>query len=81
MRILVIEDEPKLVEFLRKGLEENCYEVQVAYDGQMGYKLASSYTFDLIILDIILPVLNGIDTCIRIRENNKSIPILMLTAL
>jgi DNA-binding response OmpR family regulator len=81
MRILVIEDEPKLVEFLRKGLEENCYEVQVAYDGQMGYKLASSYGFDLIILDIILPVLNGIDTCIRIRENNKSIPILMLTAL
>jgi len=59
MKILLIEDEPQVVEFLRKGLTEKGYETEVAFDGQMGEKLASKGDFDLIILDVILPNING----------------------
>jgi len=81
MRILIVEDEVKVVEFLRMGLSEAGYEVEAAYDGQMGYRLALAQSFDLIILDVILPGMNGIEVCHKIREINSSIPILMLTAL
>ncbi len=81
MRILIVEDEVKVVEFLRMGLNEAGYDVEVAYDGQMGCRLAEAQSFDLIILDVILPVMNGIEACRKIRETNSSIPILMLTAL
>lgn len=81
MRILIVEDEVKVVEFLRMGLNEAGYDVEAAYDGQMGCRLAEAQSFDLIILDVILPVMNGIEACRKIRETNRSIPILMLTAL
>lgn len=81
MRILIIEDEVKVVDFLRMGLSEAGYEVEAAFDGQIGYRLAISKPFDLIILDVILPILNGFEVCRKVREKNVSVPILMLTAL
>ena len=81
MKILLIEDEPQVVEFLKKGLTEKGYETEIAYDGQMGERLASKGDFDLIILDVILPNINGYDLCKRIREKGLQVPVLMLTAL
>ncbi len=81
MKILIIEDEPKVVEFLKKGLHEQGYETDVAYDGQMGEKLATRSHYDIILLDVILPYINGYDLCRKIREQKINVPILMLTAL
>lgn len=81
MKILIIEDEPKVVEFLKKGLEEHGYETDVAFDGQIGERLALKGDHDIIILDVILPYKNGYEVCKAIREKDQSIPILMLTAL
>ena len=81
MKILIIEDESQVVEFLKKGLTEKGYETEVAYDGQMGERLASRGDFDFIILDVILPNINGYDLCKRIREKGLQVPVLMLTAL
>lgn len=81
MKILVIEDEPKVVGFLKQGLEENGYEVDTAYDGMMGERLATKENYDIILLDVIIPHINGIELCKRIREKNDSVPILLLTAL
>lgn len=80
MKILVIEDEPKVASFIKRGLEESDYEVDVAYDGSIGKEKAISENYNLIILDINLPKVNGIDVCKEIRKN-KLVPILMLTAL
>lgn len=81
MRILIVEDEVKVVDFLRMGLNEAGYEVDVAFDGQMGLRLALSKQFDLILLDVILPVINGFEVCRKIREKDVAVPVLMLTAL
>jgi len=81
MKILLVEDEPQVVEFIKKGLTEKGYESEVAYDGQMGERLASKGDFDLIILDVILPIVNGFELCKRIREKDLQVPVLMLTAL
>jgi two-component system copper resistance phosphate regulon response regulator CusR len=81
MKLLIVEDEPKVVDFLKKGLEEQGYEIEVAYDGQMGEKLALRNTYDVIIIDVVLPFINGYELCRRIRESKQQIPILMLTAL
>jgi two-component system copper resistance phosphate regulon response regulator CusR len=81
MKVLVIEDEPKVVEFIKKGLEEKGFEVVVAYDGQMGERLARDKGLDIIILDVILPYQNGLAICRKIREYDQSTPVLMLTAL
>lgn len=81
VKLLIIEDEPKVTAFLKKGLEENGYEVDLAYDGLIGEKLALQGRYDLIILDIILPGINGIDLCQHLRDKGLTIPILMLTAL
>lgn len=81
MKILIIEDEPKVVEFLKKGLEEKGFEVEIAYDGMMGEKLALAKTFDIILMDIILPYYNGYELCRRLREKKVRSPVLMLTAL
>lgn len=82
MRILLIEDEPNVASFIKRGLEEHFYSVEIAYDGQMGLKMASQDSYGLIILDIILPLMNGFEICKKIRQlHNSSIPILMLTAL
>ncbi len=81
MRILLIEDEKKLAGFIRKGLVEQSYSVDVAYDGMRGFDLASQKDYDLIILDIVLPKQNGWTTCKEIRKKGITTPILMLTAL
>jgi two-component system copper resistance phosphate regulon response regulator CusR len=81
MNILLIEDEPNVVTFIKKGLEEQRHIVTVAYDGNMGSKLALEQDFDLILLDIILPYINGFEVCKQIRQYKKEVPILMLTAL
>lgn len=81
MKILVVEDEPKVVAFLKTGLEEQGHEVSVAYDGYMGEKLANRDSFDIILLDNIIPNMNGFELCRKIREKNQQVAILMLTAL
>src|SRR6266487_1418001 len=80
MKILVIEDEQSVASFIRKGLEEQSYIVDVAYDGQTGKQLALQNQYDIILLDIILPQINGLQLCREIRQHSN-IPILMLTAL
>ena len=79
--ILVIEDEKRVADLLKIGLEENGYQVMVAYDGEMGLRLFQTNAFQLVISDIILPKLNGFEVCQAIRKTNEQIPILMLTAL
>ncbi len=81
MNILLIEDEPQVVSFIKKGLEEQQNSVQVAYDGTMGVRMALENEFDLIILDVILPYINGFEVCKQIRQFKKEVPILMLSAL
>jgi DNA-binding response OmpR family regulator len=80
-KILLVEDEPKIADSLKLGLEETGYSVVVAYDGSIGYKLFLSQNFDLVILDINLPGLNGYELCKKIRERNTLVPVVMLTAL
>lgn len=79
--ILIIEDESKVAAFIKAGLEEVGYVTDIAYDGLIGKSKALSGNFDLIILDINLPVINGFHLCSQIRESNTAIPILMLTAM
>lgn len=81
VKILLIEDEPKTVLSLKQGLEENNYAVEVAYDGLMGYQLATRNAYQLIISDIIIPGLNGLELCRKLRIEGIQTPILMLTAL
>jgi len=80
MRILVVEDEHKIANSLKKGLEQESYAVDLAYTGNDGYDLASSENYDLIILDVMLPEMSGIEICKKLREKNIHTPILMLTA-
>jgi two-component system, OmpR family, copper resistance phosphate regulon response regulator CusR len=81
IKILLVEDERKIAESLKKGLSEQNYHVEVAYDGLIGKKLFETYPFDLIILDINLPGLNGYELCKQIRRQSERIPVVMLTAL
>ncbi len=81
MKILLIEDEVKTLAFIKRGLEENGYDVDTASDGIAGKELALSKTFDIIISDIILPGLNGRDLCRELRAAKIQTPLLMLTAL
>jgi two-component system, OmpR family, copper resistance phosphate regulon response regulator CusR len=81
MKVLLIEDEPKVASFIKKGLEEQAFEVDQAYDGTFGVKLALQNEYDLIILDVILPHMSGLDVCREIRRHNATVSILMLTAL
>jgi len=81
MKVLIVEDEPKLAGFVKKGLEEQAWEVDVAYDGQMGSSLALSNPYDVIILDVNLPKINGFQLVTLLRNENIRTPILMLTAL
>jgi two-component system, OmpR family, copper resistance phosphate regulon response regulator CusR len=80
-RILIVEDEPKIADTLRLGLEENGYEVDVAYDGSIGQRKIQSNSYNLIVLDINLPGINGYDLCRMVRRDNPHIPVIMLTAL
>jgi DNA-binding response OmpR family regulator len=81
IKILLVEDEKKIADSLKKGLEEQGFYVMVAYDGTMGEKFFTNYDFELVILDINLPDVNGYTLSRIIRQKNKNIPILMLTAL
>ncbi|OAQ39201.1 DNA-binding response regulator [Pedobacter psychrophilus] len=81
MSILIVEDEISLVNALKRGLTEYGYEVTAATNGQTGLQMALNQVFELIILDVMLPGLDGIQICKQIREANKLTPILMLTAL
>lgn len=80
MRVLIIEDEPKVALFIEKGLNENGYITDIAYDGVMGKKLVEQNIYNAIILDVNLPLINGYELCAHIRTFNKQIPIIMLTA-
>ena len=80
-QILLVEDEVNVISFIKKGLTEDGYEVSVALDGETGLKMALGFDYDLIILDIMLPILNGLEVCSEIRKQNKQVPILFLTAL
>lgn len=80
-KIILIEDETSVVSFIKKGLQEKGYEVSVAFDGRTGVQLVEANDFDLVILDIMLPEMNGLDVCKEIRKTNKYVPILFLTAL
>lgn len=79
--LLVIEDDERLANLIKRGLEEQQYTVTIAYDGYAGKKLALNNNYDLIITDIILPKMNGIDVCKEIRNAKPDVPIIMLTAL
>ncbi len=81
MKILLIEDERKTIQFIKKGLEENGYKVDTAEDGKSGKNLAFRNQYNLIITDVILPELNGRDLCKELRTAKIETPILMLTAL
>ncbi len=81
MRILIVEDEHRIANSIRKGLEQESYAVDVAYDGEEGFDLAVSEEYDVIILDLMLPKMDGITICRKLREEeNIHTPILILTA-
>jgi len=80
MRILVIEDEQKVANFIKQGLKEEGYSVDVAYDGEDGYFLAKDNEYDVVILDLMLPKMDGITLCKKLRAEKITTPILMLTA-
>lgn len=81
IRILLVEDEPKFGATIRKELTEKGFEVDLAYDGRIGESLFKGSTYDLVLLDINLPHVNGLELCRRFRATNRDVPILMLTAL
>lgn len=80
LKILIIEDEAKVAESVKKGLEENAYEAEIAFDGITGKEMAITRPYDAIILDINLPGMNGYDLCRELRTKNTKVPVLMLTA-
>ena len=80
MRALVVEDEARLSELLRRGLEREGYQIDVALDGLAGLKLAMERPYDAIVLDAMLPGIDGFEMCRRLREEERWAPILMLTA-
>lgn len=80
MRILVVEDEHRIAQAIKKGLEHDLYAVDVVFSGTAGYDMASTEEYDLIILDRLLPEMDGIEICAKLRKQNIHTPILMLTA-
>ena len=80
MKILIIEDDLKIINFLKKGLEEECYIVDSSTNGDEGLYLASVNEYDLILLDIMLPIKDGMEVCKALRTENNQTPIIMLTA-
>ena len=80
MRILLVEDEKKMASFIERGLKEEGYAVDVCYDGEKGWECASTNEYDCILLDVMLPKLNGLDLCAKIRGEGVRTPVLVLTA-
>ncbi|WP_404986244.1 response regulator transcription factor [Chryseobacterium sp. M5] len=81
MKILIVEDDQRVAELIQRGLSEHGFSATIAYDGLSGKKLALNNQFDMIITDIILPKIDGLDLCKEIRQIKPDIPIIMLTAL
>jgi heavy metal response regulator len=79
VRILIVEDDPSVAQFIRKGLQEEHYAVDVAHDGQEGLLLSRNTNYDLLILDVMLPNLEGPTLCRRLRDEGRSTPVLLLT--
>jgi two-component system, OmpR family, copper resistance phosphate regulon response regulator CusR len=80
INILIVEDEQRLAELLKKQLDDSGLKAEIAYDGYVGKQLVEKNNYDLIILDINLPLINGYDLCKEIRQTNSTVPIIMLTA-
>ena len=80
MRVLVVEDEHKIANAVKRGLEQESYAVDVAFDGEYGFDLASTEQYDVIVLDLMLPKMDGVEVCRRLRKDGIHTPILMLTA-
>jgi heavy metal response regulator len=80
MRVLVVEDERRIAAFIKRGLEEEQYAVDVAYDGEEALDWADAVDYDLIVLDVLLPKKDGIQVCRELRDQGNGVPILMLTA-
>ena len=80
MRLLIIEDEKKIADFIKRGLKEEGYAADVALDGEEGQLLATTNDYDLIILDLMLPKVDGLTVCLNLRGRGLSVPIIMLTA-
>ena len=80
MRILVVEDEHKIANSIKRGFEQETWATDVAYDGEEGYDMASSEDYDVIVLDLMLPKMDGVEICKKLRAEGIHIPILMLTA-
>lgn len=80
-KILIVEDEQKIADTLKMGLSENGFYVEVAYNGDIGWKMFQLHSFDLAVLDINVPGINGYELCKKIRSTNEQVPIIMLTAL
>jgi len=80
MRLLVIEDEQKVADFVARGLRAERFAVDVAYDGKAGWEMASTYAYDLIALDLMLPGMSGLEILRRLRQARKDVPVLILTA-
>jgi two-component system, OmpR family, copper resistance phosphate regulon response regulator CusR len=81
IRILIVEDEHRLADVLKMQFEDNGFQVDIATDGYIGKQMVESRFYNLIILDINLPLINGYDLCKEIRKTNSAVPIIMLTAL
>lgn len=81
MNVLIVEDEQKVAAFISKGLEVHGFKTDIAYDGQIGLRKGLDLNFDLVIMDVNLPLMNGFEVCKKLRETNVKTPILMLTAL
>ncbi len=80
MRLLLIEDESKVAEFVARGLRAERFAVDVSRDGEAGWEMASTYQYDLVILDLMLPKLSGTEVLRRIRRQSSQVPVLVLTA-
>ncbi|WP_116789662.1 response regulator transcription factor [Flavobacterium psychrotrophum] len=81
MKLLIVEDEPNLLSVVRKGLSEKNHEVSAALDGTTALQMLEQNTYDVVVLDVMLPDINGIEICRRVRAAGNFVPILMLTAL
>lgn len=80
MKILIVEDEKKMASFLERGLKEESHVVDIAYDGEKGLEYAVTNDYDLLIVDWMLPKMNGVDLCHHLRKEKKQVPVLILTA-
>ncbi|AMJ67594.1 response regulator transcription factor [Hymenobacter sp. PAMC 26628] len=81
MKILLVEDEPPLASFIKKGFAHEGYDLTVAYDGRVGWSFYEQQPYDLVILDVNLPYVSGVELCRRIRAHSRLVPVLLLTAL